>query len=539
MLEGMTRGIRRERLLAMAAVVAVMVAAWVGFRDDDDGDASPAVGTSARPADTDVGADERPARHAEALTPSTVWIEVVSAAGNPVVGAAVKLRSAVATSEQRTDVDGVTVVERLWPGAWRVEVSASGYAPLSTEEVLRPGLAEAAWSFRLEPEGEMPAALRGVVLSQGVPVAGAFVAFTQKGDTLEAGAVLTKADGRFAVSQVPGADGVLAFHEAHGLAARGLDDNGDLVLELPAPGFVEGRVLDDRGQPLASFSVQALTSGLPPGFARALATATGGRGRRAYAAVQGRLKTAWSAFPVQGAEGAPGRFRVGPVPAGSVRVVASADGRAPADQEVTVKAGAATSVELRLAGPVVVTGCVTDANTNKAIGGAQVSALRTPGPDAPGFGSARTDDEGCYRLLTTAEVRHSVAVRARGYVAESAGGLWGRADEEVRRDFSLQPSKGNKREGFRYVGIGARMSQHEDGAQVVGVFKTGSAAGSLHEGDVVLRVDGVWTEGLPLPRIVEMIVGEDGTDVELLVQPKGGGPVRTVVLPRRQLSSNG
>src|SRR5690606_6520782 len=139
-------------------------------------------------------------------------------------------------------------------------------------------------------------------------------------------------------------------------------------------------------------------------------------------------------------------------------------------------------------------------------------------------GDAKTGADGCYTLLTTAGVRHSVGVRARGYVSESAGGLFGRADEEVERSFALERARGGRQDAFRYVGIGAKLKMHDDGAQVAGVFQSGSAAGALQEGDIILRVDGVWTEGMTLPRIVEMIVGEPDTDVELLVQPKGGGP---------------
>ncbi len=555
-----TRDDASGRRLGTRLAVALLglglgVASWL-LLSQDSGVEPPRPAASDRPRGPIDDAEPRePSRARPPLSASslaTVWVEVVSSEGAPVMGARVKLSAAVGTREQRTDDGGLSTFERLWPGVYATEVTAAGFKTLSGHEELRPGLEEVAWTFRLQPEADAAAALRGLVRSEGKPVAGALVTFLRDGVALPEGAALSSADGRFALPRAAAAkaDALLAFHEAHGVTQRALPESGEALMELPAPGFVEGRVLDQRGRPLASFQVQALVSGLPDGLVRALSMASGHEGRYARA-VQRRLSVPWRSFgadaalegdepPASTASGVPGSFRFGPVPAGLVRVVASADGRAPAEASVPVKPGEVSgAIELRLAGPLVVSGCVTDAESGEPIRAARVRAVRAPGPRAPGFGEASTGADGCYRMLTEPDVRHSVSVHARGYVAESAGGLFGRSDDEVRRDFTLEASRGAHRAGFNYVGIGAKLSAHDEGAKVVGVFESGSAAGALEEGDVVLRVDGVWTEGMPLSRIVELIVGEDGTEVELLVQPKGGGPVETVVLARQPTSSRG
>lgn len=527
------RGPRRFRAYIVVALLGTLMAAAWFFRAADADE--PAASTSAPPSSAPSSTLE-PA--AAAFHRATVWIEVVSDAGDPVAGASITLRTAAGAREQRSDEAGLTTFASLLPGPYTVEVKAAGYEPLEAREVLRPGLSEAAWTLRLHIDPQSAGALRGVVMSEGAPVAGALITALVDGQARQEGATKSGPDGRFVLPWTSDAAAVVAFHEKHGVGERALAEEREVLVELPAPGYVEGRVSDDKGQPLPSFRVQVRVSDLPPGLVRALVAANGG-GREGSRAARRKLTQAWVTFP-KSDDDELGAFRVGPVPAGGVRVVASAEGRAPAEREVTVSPGDVTrGVVLSLPGPLVVTGCVTDAKSGEPVRGARVHAVRKDAPDAPDFGFATVDDDGCYRLLTTAGVRHSVAVRARGYVTSSVGGVVGRADTEVQRDFALERSSGKRGEGFRYVGIGARLTPHDEGAQVLEVFTSGSAAGALSPGDVILRVDGEWTRNTALERIVELIMGEDGTEVELLVQPKDGGPVRTVVLSRRATSSSG
>ncbi len=87
--------------------------------------------------------------------------------------------------------------------------------------------------------------------------------------------------------------------------------------------------------------------------------------------------------------------------------------------------------------------------------------------------------------------------------------------------------------GDTYEGIGAFVTESERGPMIDEVFTDEPAdKAGLVEGDVILSVDGVSTDGLELERIVEIVKGPLGSNVELLVLSKGETAPRTVVITR-------
>ncbi len=71
---------------------------------------------------------------------------------------------------------------------------------------------------------------------------------------------------------------------------------------------------------------------------------------------------------------------------------------------------------------------------------------------------------------------------------------------------------------FRTAGLGARVEESDLGILLRRVLPGGGAqASGLRSGDLVLEIDGERTVDLPLGDFVDRALGEDGTDVELLV----------------------
>jgi hypothetical protein len=515
---------RRRPLLLLLALALLVAAGALLWRKE------PSAQTAKAPEPVAV---PWPALEPPAPAPAgraTAYVEVLSHNGSPVVGARVRVRAGAVERRGVSDESGHAELEGLPPGLAQLEVAASGYAPVQRAQPLPDGLDAVSWTVTLAADDEATGAVRGVVVSGGSPVPRALVIASERGRLDATHAVFSGEDGRFMLPRQGFFNEVVAFHEAFGDGRAAAAD--EVVLELPAGGSVSGRVLDEAGRPVADAEVQVTVNSGPPGVRRALVEADGGGAPRERLS---RLSPAVQQSDERGA------FRVSPVAAGRVVVVASAAGKVPAQTEVEIPAGRERrEVVLRLGAPVEVTGFITFRATGEPVKGARIDAVRTQAPEVPGFGTAVSDDEGRYRLLTSPTVRHSVSVRAKGYVSALQGGVRGRSGEQLRINFSLEATPpGDDRPGFRYVGIGAQLRPHAEGAAVGSVFKSGSATGLLQAGDIILRVDGIWTEGLSLAEIVELIVGEAGTDVELLVKSKAAAQPDRVLLSRQPVSSKG
>jgi carboxyl-terminal processing protease len=90
-------------------------------------------------------------------------------------------------------------------------------------------------------------------------------------------------------------------------------------------------------------------------------------------------------------------------------------------------------------------------------------------------------------------------------------------------------------QGNRYVGIGIqlRLSADEHLPQIVVPLRNGPAfRAGMKSGDLILKVDGKDTRGLPLSKVVECLRGDDGTSVTLVVRQPNAAETRTLTMTR-------
>ena len=108
-------------------------------------------------------------------------------------------------------------------------------------------------------------------------------------------------------------------------------------------------------------------------------------------------------------------------------------------------------------------------------------------------------------------------------------------DELELGEVRLTASEPGRRQ-LEYSGIGAQLRRTSRGIEVMKVFEdTPSSDLGLSRGTVVLGINGQDAEGLGLRRAVELIRGETGTEVELLVLPPGSEHPESVVIERRDV----
>ncbi len=87
-----------------------------------------------------------------------------------------------------------------------------------------------------------------------------------------------------------------------------------------------------------------------------------------------------------------------------------------------------------------------------------------------------------------------------------------------------------------YSGIGASLQAGEKGLVITGVFDGSPAKeAGLQPGDIIVTVDGEPTAGVAIESSIARIKGESGTQVELAVEPKGGGSEKNVTVTRRTI----
>ena len=85
---------------------------------------------------------------------------------------------------------------------------------------------------------------------------------------------------------------------------------------------------------------------------------------------------------------------------------------------------------------------------------------------------------------------------------------------------------------FRTAGLGARVEESDEGILLRRVLHGGGAhASGLKAGDVVVEIDGENATDLPLGEFVDLALGPDGTDVQLVVL-RGGEEIEITVRRR-------
>ena len=88
----------------------------------------------------------------------------------------------------------------------------------------------------------------------------------------------------------------------------------------------------------------------------------------------------------------------------------------------------------------------------------------------------------------------------------------------------------------RFSGIGLNVAEVKQGLRVSSVIpETPADRAGLEEGDLIVAVDGRSIAGVPADISTSRIQGPPGSEVELRVEPAGGGPPRELTLERAEV----
>jgi uncharacterized GH25 family protein len=233
--------------------------------------------------------------------------------------------------QARSDQDGRFVLPQLRAGTWTLLAEAAGFGTLECDQVApQPGRVVLTLDGRSRR-------IEGVVLQDGHPLPEARVALGGPGLRWPR-ETASDSNGFFSFSGLGLGRVVLrATHERKVSSAVPvtIDEDQDtsparLRLVVSAGAEIEGRVLDDRGEPVVGATVDALT--VPS-----------------------------DDLPASAQADTQGRYRIGPVPSGRYQILPRADGYVPLDpREHQLAASTKTTHDLRLARAARLIGCVRD-----------------------------------------------------------------------------------------------------------------------------------------------------------------------------------
>jgi hypothetical protein len=443
------------------------------------------------------------------LTPrGTLVVRVRDELGAPIVGASVTplgARSWEQAAPHKTDAQGEAALE-LPEGEAQVLVTApkrrsarSPVAELQEGQESRVEVVLGALSglvgVVLGPEGEGMWGAQVLVWPKASPDAP-----KQKAQTGEGG--------RFAFDEVE--DVVYIAQASHPRCGRSdpvevRPGAGEVELRLKAGGSIEG-VAESQGRPVARYRL-VVTSFAPDGepSARPLGAMTFGP-----VAVDDER----GAFDLR--DLAPGRYDL------LVDAPGLGEGRV---QGVQVAEGEATrGVRVELGGGEDVEGVVLDAATRAPLPGAKVIAQdgqRSSWGLSPSWTQA--DDEGRFRIRGLAPGRYTLSASTPGYTTRELSGLVLDGRGQETRELALTALEEGAKPRVEFYGVGAVVAKTEGGAVRLNKVLEGSPAAKfgLKEGDEVLRIDGQDTDTMNLGRAVELIRGEEGTEIVLEVRREG------------------
>ncbi len=439
--------------------------------------------------------------------PRTLAGTVRDPQGRPIAGAVIRVSLHRAPDKvARTGVAGTYRLDRIPAFPDRIAITAGGYEPFITDGPRLPRQARVRWDAELDPlDGVF-----GVVLGGGWPVPEAFVSLRVAGQERRLESGRTDEGGRFSLGW-PDRSGpfvVAAYSSVHGRAEVQVTAPGEITVELPGGGYVQGQVVDREGHAISSFSLSAGPMTFMAGGPAAQSFDSGG-----------------------------GQFRLGPLAPGRTSLWAAAEGYQPGEvPNLDIRPGETVSgVVVKLAASTYLSGRVTDATTGRPVTGALVLPAEWRAAALAEVVGGYTDEQGRYRLTALPGARTSIKVSAEGYRPLLVGGVEGGADGEAVRDFSVTPQASDARPATELTGIGAVLRPARGGVRLAQVLPGGPADEVLRSGDVVVTVDGR-SVGSDVSLAAQAIRGEIGTDVVLGVQRGGRGPVQRVVVRRDRVT---
>jgi len=264
-------------------------------------------------------------------------------------------------------------------------------------------------------------------------------------------------------------------------------DAGELTLEVPSPGRLQGRVRDFDGKPMGAFLVVARTD-------------------------EGQL---YGQPFVSG----DGTFDLGELVPGLYEVTAEASGLPPSRAEpVEISPGATAEADLTIEEGRAVRGVVLDADTKRPIPGARIArsgSVMLEWPLSEPKTSTTTDLNGRFAIRRLSR-DESLVVSAPGY------NQWEVADREVQlRDLTIELTPAGADAGSEFGGVGINWG---DAFPVVGSVVPGGPAerAGVDVGDRLARIDGSPSPE-QLSQVVALVRGPVGSMVELGFERPDGG----------------
>lgn len=458
---------------------------------------------------------------------------VLSPEAKPVAGAEVRLLGAASGESALLPLPGrfVSGPDGTFAFAARegalLEARAAGYAPARAELDFAARVS-GRLVLRLGPARGEPApreAIGGRVVGPGgAPVEGALVTarflFSQEpeSDLHPSAQAVSGPDGRFLLADLdPGAHVLRAARQgfAPGRLARVQTGRTDAELVLSAGGRLEGTVRErGTGRPVAPFTVH-VTRGRGPSRSFPLAS-------RAFLDPEGR-------------------FEMGDLPAGQVRVAVIAPAHAPSEPvevEIPEPPGGPGRLDVLLSAGGRIVGQVLDRETRRPIPGASVEVEGQPEPAAsvvPSRAEATADADGHFVLAGVPSRPLSLFASAPAHHARILSGLHVADGGELGPvTIELSPTGEGEDPRVELAGIGAVLAQRGDALRIVEVNLAGGAAeAGLAAGDDVVTIEGRPVRDLGFADAIQRIRGPEGSTIQLGVRRGRDGPVREIWVPRR------
>jgi hypothetical protein len=360
----------------------------------------------------------------------------------------------------------------------------------------------------IKPAATADGPVSGVVLDpDGKPLKGAFVGCDDRDKDLVA---TTDNDGHFKLAAQAAGCLAVSHHPDFTPSERVALVLGRVnTIRLRAMGGIEGVVVDEKGGPIASYLV-AIESFMGAGEAAETIPPTG----------QTRtIQDAKGAFLWEGL--APGKYVL----------TASADGRPPArSAQIEVEAARVTHhVRIVLSRGALLTGKVIDSATRKPIAGAVVALDGATNTAANSIRPARSDESGVYALEGAPPGPFSIRVAVEPYMSRIISGLTTHGGAALVQDVELT-LRGDSGADNEMAGVGAVLIPQPRGVVLSWLVPGGPAqTAGLQPGDLLVKIDGLDAQTMPLSDCVQHLRGPDGSRVTVAVAREGAGTVEVVV----------